>query len=45
MVLARAAAVESASEHPIANALVVHARSLGVEWRQVEDFGTNQGRG
>ncbi|MFN8087980.1 MAG: heavy metal translocating P-type ATPase [Mycobacterium sp.] len=45
VVLARAAAVESASEHPIANALVVHARSLGVEWRQVEDFRNEPGVG
>lgn len=45
VVLARAAAVESASEHPVANALVVHARSLGIGWRPVEHFRNEPGVG
>lgn len=45
VVLARAAAVESASEHPVANAVVAHARSLGIEWRTVEDFRNEPGVG
>lgn len=45
VVLARAAAVESASEHPVANALVAHARSLGIEWCPVEGFRNEPGIG
>ena len=45
VVLARAAAVEAASEHPVANALVAHAHSLGIEPRLVSDFRNEPGIG
>ena len=45
VVLARAAAAEAASEHPVANALVAHAHSLGIEPRLVSDFRNEPGIG
>ena len=44
VVLARAAAVEAASEHPVANALVAHAHSLGIEPRPVSHLRNEPGR-
>ncbi|MEW6522075.1 MAG: heavy metal translocating P-type ATPase [Bacillota bacterium] len=43
--LARAAAVEAGSEHPLARAIVQHARSLQLEWSQASDFENLAGRG
>lgn len=45
VVLARAAAVEAASEHPVASAIVAHARSRDVELKPVEDFRNDPGTG
>ena len=44
-VLARAAAVESASEHPVAAAIVALARDRGVQIRPVSDFVNEPGTG
>ena len=43
--LALAAAVEAASEHPLAAAVLDHARELGVEIAQIEEFRAMPGRG
>jgi P-type Cu2+ transporter len=43
--LALAAAVEADSEHPLARAIVAHARDRGVEAPQAEDFRSMAGRG
>jgi P-type Cu+ transporter len=40
-----AAAAEERSNHPLAHALVDHARSLGVSWPQAEDVQILPGRG
>lgn len=45
VVLARAAAVESASEHPVANAIVAYAHSRGVETKPIADFRNEPGIG
>ena len=45
VVLARAAAVESASEHPIAAAVVAAARHAGLDIGAVADFANAPGRG
>ncbi|MGV0747461.1 heavy metal translocating P-type ATPase [Mycolicibacter minnesotensis] len=44
-VLARAAAVESGSEHPIAAAIVAGAKAGGLEIGQVTDFASQPGHG
>src|SRR5574337_202104 len=44
-VLARAAAVESASEHPIAAAIVATARATNLEFGRVTDFANRPGNG
>ncbi len=44
-VLARAAAVEAASEHPIAAAIVAHARRDGATLAAVSDFANEPGTG
>ena len=44
-VLARAAAVESASEHPVAAAIVAYARRRGVDIPAVTDFANDPGTG
>ena len=43
--LALAAAVEAASEHPLAAAVLDHARELGAEIARVEEFRAKPGRG
>ena len=43
--LARAAALESRSEHPLARAIVEHAKSLGVDFAPAEAFRAIEGRG
>ena len=43
--LALAAAVEAASEHPLAAAVLDHAGELGVEIAQIEEFRAMPGRG
>lgn len=43
--LVMAAAVEAESEHPIARAIVAHAKSLGVAIPSVSDFAALSGRG
>ena len=43
--LALAAAVEAASEHPLAAAVLDHARELGAEIAQIEEFRAMPGRG
>ena len=43
--LTLAAAVEAASEHPLAAAVLDHARELGAEIAQVEEFRAMPGRG
>lgn len=45
VVLARAAAVESASEHPVAAAVVAAARARGLEVAPVTDFANDPGTG
>ena len=45
LVLARAAAVEAASEHPIAAAIVVAARDRGLPVAAVSDFANDPGSG
>ncbi len=45
LVLARAAAVESASEHPVAAAIVTVARQRGLAIPVVSDFGSDPGNG
>jgi len=40
-----AAAVEQRSEHPLARAIVVHARSRGLSWPDPVDFQATPGRG
>jgi heavy metal translocating P-type ATPase len=44
-ILALAAAVERASEHPLAQAIVESAKDLGIEIPDVEDFEAPAGRG
>ena len=44
-VLARAAAVESASEHPVASAVVAAARARGLDVATVTDFANDPGTG
>ncbi|WP_313673336.1 heavy metal translocating P-type ATPase [Mycolicibacterium sp.] len=44
-VLARAAAVESASEHPVAAAIVAQARARGLDIAAVSDFANEPGTG
>jgi P-type Cu+ transporter len=44
-VLELAAAVEAASEHPLGEAIVAHARERGLAVRDVEAFGAVPGRG
>jgi Cu+-exporting ATPase len=43
--LALAAAVEVGSEHPVGEAIVAHARALGIEIPQAEQFESLAGRG
>jgi Cu+-exporting ATPase len=43
--LSLAAAVEAVSSHPLAAAIVEHARGLGVEIQKVTDFHTHEGLG
>lgn len=43
--LTQAAAVEALSEHPLAQALVNHARSQGLALAQVKDFQSSTGQG
>ncbi|MGI9123750.1 MAG: heavy metal translocating P-type ATPase [Mycobacterium sp.] len=45
VVLARAAAVESASEHPVATAVVTAARERGIDIATVIDFANDPGTG
>ena len=45
MVLARAAAVEAASEHPVAAAIVTAARERGLRLASVTDFANDPGTG
>ena len=44
-ILARAAAVESRSQHPLARAIVAHATAKGVEPKQLDDFRSLTGAG
>jgi Cu+-exporting ATPase len=44
-VLQLAASLESLSEHPIARAIVEHARERGIEWPEVRDFSSSTGKG
>ncbi|HEY5604802.1 MAG TPA: copper-translocating P-type ATPase, partial [Gammaproteobacteria bacterium] len=44
-VLQLAASLEALSEHPIANAIVGHARQLGIELLEVRDFDAAVGKG
>jgi P-type Cu+ transporter len=44
-ILAAAAAVESLSEHPLADAIVRHARERGVPAARARDFASEPGRG
>jgi Cd2+/Zn2+-exporting ATPase len=43
--LARAAALEASSEHPLARAILAHAHAGGVEYVPAEEFRALQGRG
>jgi len=43
--LAALAAIEDASEHPLARALVAHARSLGLVFAPAADFARHEGQG
>ncbi|MCC6363927.1 MAG: copper-translocating P-type ATPase [Bryobacterales bacterium] len=43
--LALAAAVENASEHPLAEAVVAHARAQSIAWPEASEFSATPGRG
>jgi Cd2+/Zn2+-exporting ATPase len=43
--LARAAALESRSDHPLARAIVTHAREQGIDFSAPDDFQIIQGKG
>ena len=43
--LAALASLEDASEHPLARALVAHARALGLAFLPASDFGRREGQG